>query len=131
MKKIILSIISSLILLLNFQPLALAASNNINFAISTGVACNTLNNLNSSEGCGSSGLTDFIKNIVNILSYVVGLIAVIMVIVAGINFTTSGGDANKVSSAKSTLVYALIGLVLVALAQLIVRVVLTTAHSAS
>jgi hypothetical protein len=54
----------------------------------------------------------------------VGVVAVIMFIVGGFRYITSAGDSSKVSSAKNTLVYAIIGLVVVALAQAIVLFVL-------
>jgi hypothetical protein len=50
-----------------------------------------------------------------------------MIIIAGFKYITSGGDTNKVASAKSTLTYAIIGIVVVALAQLIVHFVIKTA----
>lgn len=78
-------------------------------------------------GCAAdseSKLNGIVKLIINIFSMVVGLIAVIMVIVAGMKYITSGGDSSKVASAKNALIYAIIGLVIVALAQVIVRFVL-------
>ncbi len=65
-----------------------------------------------------------ITKIINYLSLVGGILAVIFLIVGGYKYITSGGDANKTSSAKSTIVYALIGLVVVVLAQVVVRFVL-------
>lgn len=66
-----------------------------------------------------------IETTVNIFSVIVGVIAVIMIIWAGLRYITSGGDSNKVGSAKNTMIYAIIGLVVVALAQFIVNFVLT------
>lgn len=60
----------------------------------------------------------------NILSILVGVTAVIMIMVSGFKYITAGGDASKVSSAKNTLVYAIIGIVVVALAQFIVQFVI-------
>jgi cytochrome bd-type quinol oxidase subunit 2 len=70
-------------------------------------------------------LNQTIKNIVNILSVIVGVVAVIMIIIAGLRYITSGGSAEGVATAKRSLLYAIIGLVVVALAQIIVRFVLT------
>ena len=53
-----------------------------------------------------------------------GIAPIIMIFVAGFKYMTSGGDANKVGSAKTTLIYAIIGLALAALAQLLVKTVL-------
>lgn len=78
------------------------------------------------EFCSSEGrINDLITNIVNIFSIVVGIISVIMIIVGGFKFITSGGDSSKVTSSRNTIIYALIGLVIVALAQTIAKFVLT------
>lgn len=60
----------------------------------------------------------------NLFSAVVGIIAVVMIIVGGIQYITSGGDSGNVTKAKNTILYAVIGLVVVALAQIIVQFVL-------
>lgn len=54
---------------------------------------------------------DLIDTIVDVLLYIVGILAVIMIIVGGIMYTISGGDAGKVTKAKNTLTYAIVGLV--------------------
>lgn len=69
-------------------------------------------------------VTDIIKTIINVLSVIVGVVAVVMIIFGGLKYITSGGDSSNVSSAKNTIIYAIIGLVIVALAQFIVRFVL-------
>lgn len=61
------------------------------------------------------------------MSIILGAIAVIMIVIGGFKFVTSGGDTNAVASAKNTIIYALVGLVVVALAQVIVHYVLTLA----
>jgi len=84
----------------------------------------------SGTGCdsnvttGSSNLNNVITDIVNIFSVVVGIVSVIMIIYGGFRYVTSGGDSGNVSSAKNTIIYAVIGLVVVALAQFIVQFVL-------
>lgn len=75
--------------------------------------------------CTGVGVNNAIASAVNILSIVVGVAAVIMVIVSGFKYVTSGGDSNSVSSAKSTLIYALVGLGVAGLAQVLVNFVLT------
>jgi magnesium-transporting ATPase (P-type) len=75
----------------------------------------------ASDCTGTTNLDDTIKLIINILSVIVGIAAVIMIILGGLKFITSNGDANKIGSAKNTLLYAIIGLVIVVLAQVIVR----------
>lgn len=86
------------------------------------------------EQCGNASaqsLDDTIANVVDILSVVIGLVAVIMIVIAGFRYITSGGAQDKVKSAKDTLLYAIIGLIIVVLAQLIVRFVLDTTTKAT
>lgn len=88
------------------------------------------------EGVGATGgntsgnarndLYSVIEDIINIFSIVVGVIAVIMIIIGGLKYITSGGDSNSVSSAKNTIIYAIVGLIVVAFAQVIVLFVLDT-----
>jgi len=55
---------------------------------------------------------------------VVGIVSVIMIIYGGFKYISSGGDSGNVQSAKNTIIYAVIGLVVVAMAQFIVQFVL-------
>ena len=77
------------------------------------------------DGAGATNrVNNIIKLVINIFSIIVGVVAVIMIIVGGLKYITSGGDSNNVTSAKNTILYAIIGLIVVALAQVIVRFVL-------
>ena len=67
---------------------------------------------------GDSGV---FKTVVNILLFIIGLISVIMLIWGGIRYTTSGGNANSVTAAKNTIMYAIIGLVIAIFAYAIVN----------
>ena len=64
---------------------------------------------------------------INILSFVVAVAAVIAIIIGGLRYVTSAGDSNSVNGAKNTILYAIIGLVVVAMAQIIVKFVLNRA----
>lgn len=83
----------------------------------TGGSCET-------DGAGKK-INSLVKTIINIFSWIVGVTAVIMVIIGGFKYITSGGDSGKISSAKDTILYAVIGLVIVAMAQIIVKFVLS------
>ncbi|HSW66012.1 MAG TPA: pilin [Bacillota bacterium] len=85
----------------------------------TGTGCTA-----SQSGAGTAKIQTIVTTIVNIFSIVVGIIAVIMIVVGGFKYITSGGDSGNITSAKNTIVYAVIGLVIVALAQFIVKFVL-------
>jgi len=84
---------------------------------------------NSGVTAGATNVQSIIKTVINIFSFVVGVVAVIMIIVGGFRYITSGGDSGNVSNAKNTIIYAIIGLVVVALAQLIVQFVLNRVTS--
>lgn len=92
-------------------------------------ACGGAQLKDGAVNCNSSNTTSIdttIAKVINFLTVIIAVVAVIVIIVSGLRFVTSGGDANKVSSAKNALLYAVIGLVVVALAQVIVRYVVNT-----
>ncbi len=65
-----------------------------------------------------------IKDVVNVLLFVLGAIAVIMIIIGGIRYTTSNGDASSIKGAKDTILYSVVGLVVAILAYAIVNFVI-------
>jgi len=88
--------------------------------------------LTTGSGCDPAGakeaettLEKTIKTIINVFSLIIGIIAVIMIIVGGLKYVTSQGEAANITSAKNTIIYAVVGLVIVGVAQFIVRFVLT------
>lgn len=74
---------------------------------------------------------NLIKQVINIFSVIVGVVSVIMIIIGGLKYITSGGDSGNVTGAKNTILYAIIGLVVVALSQIIVRFVLSKVNTAT
>jgi heme/copper-type cytochrome/quinol oxidase subunit 2 len=82
-------------------------------------------------GAPARDLNNTIANIINILSAAVGVIAVIMIIVGGFRYVASSGSQDAIGKAKNTILYAVIGLVIVAFAQIIVHFVLHQATSTS
>lgn len=80
-----------------------------------GKTCNNANSTNDVAG--------FMKQIINILLYVLGSIAVLMIVIGGIRYVVSGGDQKAVTDAKNTILYAVIGLVVALMAYAIVNFV--------
>jgi hypothetical protein len=76
---------------------------------------------------GDSQVQKTLRTVVNLLGLIAGIVAVIMVILSGFKYITSGGDSSKVASAKSSLIYALVGVAIVALSQFLVHFVITAA----
>ena len=88
-------------------------------------ACAQAGSLTSDpDDCNSQDLNEIIHTIINTVIFVVGMLAVIMIILGGVNYATSQGDPNKVNKAKSTIMYGIIGLVICLLAFAIVNFVL-------
>ena len=94
------------------------AGNGVGVASST--ACNPTTT--SNPLLGPSGL--FTKA-TRILAIIAGAAAIIVIIVAGLQYITSGGDSKNVSNAKNTILYALIGLAVIVAGQAIITFVLS------
>ena len=73
-----------------------------------------------------NNLMDVLNTIINVIIGVVGFLAVAMIIYGGIQYTTSAGAADKVKSAKDTIMYGIIGLIVALLAFAIVNFVLNS-----
>ena len=65
------------------------------------------------------------RTVISTLLFAIGIISVVMIIVGGLKYTTSNGDASRIKSAKDTILYAVIGLVVSLLAYTIVNFVVT------
>ena len=65
-----------------------------------------------------------VTNILNAVIAVLGLGCVVVMIIGGINYMTSSGDAGKVKKAKDTILYGLIGLIVCVLAFALVNFVI-------
>lgn len=79
-----------------------------------------------SNSNGDQTLYSVLGRIINIFSIVVGSVSVIMIIIGGFRYIISGGDSSGVSGAKNTILYAVVGLVIVLFAQVLVRFVITS-----
>jgi hypothetical protein len=66
------------------------------------------------------------QTITNVLLFIIGAISVIMLIIGGIRYVVSGGDSSAVTSAKNTILYAIVGIIVALLAYALVNFVLTS-----
>lgn len=64
------------------------------------------------------------KTITNVLLFIIGAISVIMLIIGGIRYVVSGGDSGAITSAKNTILYAIVGIVVAILAYALVNFVI-------
>ena len=92
--------------------------------IITKLAAVDIDVVGKNNGEGETDLTGNITNILNIVIGALGIIAVVVIIIGGVTYMTSSGDASKVKKAKDTILYGVIGLVIVALAFAIVNFVI-------
>ncbi len=125
--------LATLALVFSFSSVALAAegdppttppSQSAKEAICEGVGLT-----GDTDGCedAESGVQGIVATVINILSILAGIIAVIVIIVNGLRFVVSNGDSNAVSGARQGIIYAIVGLIVVLMAQIIVRFVLNRA----
>lgn len=89
--------------------------------------CQGLTRTGGSCQGGDTAVNNLIRAVINTFSIIVGIVAVIMIMVGGFKYITSSGDSGSIQSAKNTILYAIVGLIIVALAQAIVRFVLDRA----
>lgn len=112
----ILIVFMSLFALLPYQTVG-AAQN----------ACDYMQgNAGNSSVCGNKSNSDLkttAKNIINVLFWVIGIAAVIVIIYSGILYIISAGNSNTVQKAKTTLTYAVVGLIVAILSYAIVSFV--------
>lgn len=74
----------------------------------------------------SSDLTTDVSSILTNIIMALGIAAVVVMIIGGVQYMTSAGDATKVEKGKKTIIYGLIGLVICALAFVIVNFVIAS-----
>ena len=126
MKKILFAIVA--LMMMGFGTMAMVPER-ASAARAEDPLCSTITDtdLRQAAGCGdtSTEIDSPIRTVINILLYVVGILAVVMIIVSGLKMTMSAGDAGAVQKAKNTLIYSVIGLIIVILAYAIVNFVIT------
>jgi heme/copper-type cytochrome/quinol oxidase subunit 2 len=73
------------------------------------------------EGTAQGGLVQAIRTIVNIILILAGIVAVIYLIIGGVQYITSQGDEDKAATAKNTVLFAVIGLIVIGLSAAVVN----------
>ena len=111
-------LVTSFFMLLSFQ--SVSAASTIGACDLPGASrsstCPDQNNAPTS----TNPIISILKSAINVVSYMAGVAAVIAILISSIKFMTANGDANNISSAKSTLVFAAVGIIVVIIAQSIV-----------
>lgn len=113
----------TIIALLAAAGLATAVTTPTFAACTSGASCVEAG-LNSTGGTGGDvSVGQIVKTVVNVLLFILGAVAVIMIVIGGIRYTISQGDSGAVTSAKNTILYSVVGLVVALLAYAIVNFV--------
>lgn len=108
--------------------------------LGTGVVCpmnapqNAGKRVDSMSSCGmeeGNTLMSTLQIIINVIIGVVGFVAVVVIILGGVQYTTSAGASDKVKKAKDTIMYGIIGLVVALLAYAIVNFILSSVFTTS
>lgn len=86
--------------------------------------CNIPDESATGGGVSENSLWDTVRNIINLIIGILGVVAVIMIVIGGVTYVTSSGEAANVTKAKNIIMYAIIGLVVALLAYAIVNFVL-------
>jgi hypothetical protein len=132
MVNVILAFVSAFVVLVMSSSFAMAQTADLDIKK---LCASSEANKNSSlcvgynEGASSSETDNPLLNtltvVINLLSFIAGILAVIFVMYGGFKYIVSTGDAGKVTSAKNTILYALVGIVVVVISRLLILFILS------
>ncbi len=130
MKMLLKTILISIVSLISFSLLPTSV-----FAVDVvSPICDGTNGINSSAVCHDNnpsgtanplfGPSGVLTTAISLLSFLLGIVSVLIIIVAAIKFIVSQGDPQKVTTARNTIIYAVVGIFVASIAQVIVAFVL-------
>lgn len=100
--------------------LAVVASVYVTANTALATSFDAVSGANSAKGNGQPtdlfGTSGTFSKITSILLFIVGAIAVIMIVIGGLRYVLSGGDSTQITNAKNTILYAIIGIIVAILA---------------
>lgn len=132
MKKLLLSVAATVLTVLGLSGVATLSpvyaaptvGTNDKVLCSNGQFAPTLKDCSDASEFAKTDLMSTVSTIINVIIGLVGFVAVVVLIIGGINFITSQGDTSKVTKARNTILYGVVGLVVALLAYAIVNFVL-------
>lgn len=132
MKKLVLSVVAAALTVLGLGGVATMSPAHAapQCFDASGNLTNDLTQCAGSDG-QATNLMGTLTTVINVILAVVGFVAVIMIIMGGISFITSQGDSSKVTKARNTILYGVVGLVVALLAFAIVNFVLSNVFNAN
>ena len=125
-----ISIKKHLLTLLAVPAFALSVAGVV--AVPTYAACDTAGGMSAAAECAKSEdqpadlFADggVFQDVTDVLLFIIGAVSVVMIIFGGIKYTISQGDSSAVTSAKNTILYAVVGLVVAILAYAVIHYVI-------
>lgn len=128
MKKVVLNVIAAVLMVLGLSGIATISPAYADVICADGKPATTIKGCDEWSGdtgiAGNEDLMGTLTTIINVVVGVVGFVAVAMIVMGGISFATSQGDASKTTKARNTILYGVVGLVVALLAFAIVNFVL-------
>ena len=123
MKRLLLTSLAMLLMVLTVVPATAEAVTVVPCTGSLGKTqvCSDVNQQTASQG---NIIITIIKDVINALSFVIGVVAVIVIIISGMRMMLNGGNPQEITNARTAILTALGGIMVVAVAQVIVLFVL-------
>lgn len=113
-----------------FAGLALITMTSLSYAMPTHAIGTIVDGASSARGAQQPadlfGNTGVFSQISSVLLFIVGAVAVIMIVIGGLRYVVSGGDSSQVQAAKNTILYALVGIIVAILAYAAVNFVINS-----
>lgn len=124
MKLFIISLITAVFSLAVFSPVALAYSAIpiCNTEAASTAVCQSVKSQTKTNN--HDPILVIMKTAIDILSYIIGIVAVIVLIISGLQMIFASSDPQAVAKARNMMIYAVVGVAVAALAQVIVLFVL-------
>lgn len=124
MKKLTQVILTILLGLATLAPITAWAQfdpfNEVCNGASSSTVCTEAQQTQTPQSNSIYGRDGLLTKAANIVSIVVGIASVIMIVVGGFKYVSSGGDSGQISNARRTVIYALVGMLIVLFAQAII-----------
>ena len=95
------------------------------FCGSSGASSTTVcQDSNAQASSNTNPIITIIGSVISVVSYAIGIVAIFIIIISGLRFVMSNGNSNTIAQVRSAIFYAVIGIVVAALAQVFVSFVL-------
>lgn len=128
MKKVVLSVIAAVLMTLGLTSIATISPAYADVICPNGQTKPAIGDCDGWDGSTGIAENDDLMStltlIINVVVGIIGFVAVAMIVMGGIGFATSQGDAGKTTKARNTILYGVVGLVVAMLAFAVVNFVL-------